>query len=435
MHLQYNRQKIKAVIDLPGSKSISNRLLIINEVLDLNLKFENLSTAKDTTDLIKAIEQIRSGNNKVIDIGHAGTDMRFLTALLSIKEGDWILTGSERMKERPISELVDALKQIGAEISYLEKDGFPPLKITGKKLKGGKIQIDGSISSQFISALLLIAPALEKGIKIKIKNDVVSRSYILMTLHLLAEFGVKVSTILNSIIVSADLSKQSQFAILSTQYHIESDWSSASYLYSLVALSKNGEIILKGLRNKSSQGDSVLPEIYKHFGVSSHFENGNLVLKKNSGQTAHFEYNFTDCPDLAQTVAVTCLGLNINCHLKGLSTLKHKETDRLLALKTELEKFGAGVTITDNSLEIKSNTEHGTRNMEQETWNKEQGTSNFKLQTYKDHRMAMSFAPLALIFDNIIIEDPEVVQKSYPEFWEDLKMAGLETIATKTQKH
>jgi 3-phosphoshikimate 1-carboxyvinyltransferase len=418
MLLKYNNSNINATIQLPSSKSLSNRLLILNEVLNLNIQLKNISTAKDTQDLIAALKQIKEGKNNVIDIGHAGTDMRFLTALLSVTPGEWVLTGSDRMKERPIGELVNALKQIGAQITYIEKEGFPPLEITGKKLKGGKIEIDGSISSQFISALLLIAPALEGGLEIKINNEIVSWSYILMTLDILCTAGIKVSTVLNTIKVTplqtpnSQLRTNSELRTKNSELTVESDWSSASYWFIIVALSKNAEVHLLGLTKHSSQGDSVLPEIYKNFGVNSEFKDGELILTKNADIINYFEYNFSDCPDIAQTVAVTCLGLNINCVLKGLSTLKHKETDRLLALKNELEKFGVEVIITDDSLKI--------LHAEQEPRNKTQ-----EIATYGDHRMAMSFAPLALKLSSIKIENPEVVNKSYHKFWEDLRTAGF----------
>ncbi len=404
MLLKFTENNIKESIQLPGSKSISNRLLILNEVLKLKLKFENLSTAKDTEDLVLALKQIKKGKDRTIDIGHAGTDMRFLTALLSLTDGEWTLTGSERMKQRPIAELVNALKQLGAQISYLENEGFPPLKITGTKLSGSIIEIDGSISSQFISALLLIAPILDGGLELKIKGEIVSWSYILMTLDLLSEFGIKVSTVLNTITVKPSI------VIRHSSFEIESDWSSASYWYSIVALSKNAEITLLGLTKGSSQGDSVLPEIYRKLGVNSEFKNGDLLLRKSGATITNLTYDFSDCPDIAQTVAVTCLGLKINCHLTGLSTLKHKETDRLLALKNELEKFGSYVTITNDSIEIENNNLNSL---------------NLTIETYNDHRMAMCFAPLALIYNNLNIQNPEVVQKSYPLFWEHLKLIGV----------
>jgi 3-phosphoshikimate 1-carboxyvinyltransferase len=412
MLLKYNNEDIKARIQLPGSKSLSNRLLILNEVLHLNLQLKNISTARDTLDLIAALKQIKEAKNNIIDVGHAGTDMRFLTALLSVTPGEWVLKGSERMKERPIGELVNALKQIGAQITYLEKEGFPPLKIIGQKLQGGKIEIDGSISSQFISALLLIAPVLEAGLEIKINKEIVSWSYILMTLDILSTAGIKVSTVLNTIKVTPLQTPNFELPTKNSELTVESDWSSASYWFSIVALSKNAVIHLLGLTKHSSQGDSVLPEIYKNFGVSSEFKDGELVLSKNTEIVNNFEYNFSDCPDIAQTVAVTCLGLNINCVLKGLSTLKHKETNRLLALKNELEKFGANIETTENSIKI--DTQYIIFNLE-----------SLIINTYGDHRMAMSFAPLALKYSKIHIQHPEVVNKSYPKFWEDLNLIGI----------
>ncbi|MDO9000146.1 MAG: 3-phosphoshikimate 1-carboxyvinyltransferase [Bacteroidota bacterium] len=401
-------QFINSTIKLSGSKSIHNRMLILNDVLDLDLNFENSSTSEDTLLLKKALHEIKNKNKGTIDIHHAGTDMRFLTALLATKEGEWILTGSDRMKERPIGELVDALKSLGAEITFLEKENFPPLKITGKKLKGGKIEIDGSISSQFISALLLIAPSFEIGLELRLKNEIVSWPYIQMTIDILIEFGIIIKKSNN--LISVQKSKISP--LKSNIYNIESDWSSASYWFSIVALSKDAEIKLTGLKNKSSQADAVLPTIYKELGVLAQFKNEEICLTKNSATTNYFEYDFTNCPDIAQTVAITCFGLGIKAKLTGLKTLKLKESDRIIALKTELEKLGAIVETTDSSILI-----HETRNKKQETRN--------PINTYNDHRMAMSFAPLALLYKQIAIENPEVVTKSYPLFWEDLKSVGF----------
>jgi 3-phosphoshikimate 1-carboxyvinyltransferase len=413
MLLQYNKKEIRARIDLPGSKSISNRLLILKEVMGWKEELKDLSEAKDTQLLIQAISKIKK-KEELIDIGDAGTDMRFLTALLSITEGEWILTGSERMKERPIGELVNALRQLGSEISYDGKNGFPPLKIKGKKLNGGKVEMDGSTSSQFITALLLISPALSKGIEIELKGNVVSWPYIIMTLDLLSEMGMKVST--QSNIISTKLTKSSiQHSTFNTQHLIEADWSSASYWFSIAALAPKAEIILKGLNEKTSQGDVVVMDIYSELGVKSEFKNGELHLTKIPVTSKKFEYDFVNCPDLAQTIAVTCFALGIECKLSGLSTLKVKETDRILALKNELEKLGAKVKCTDSELEIAASS---ASNFNPET-------SNFKLQTYKDHRMALSFAPLALLYDSIEIEDPNVVEKSYPDYWKDLDLAGI----------
>lgn len=399
---------LNTTIKLFGSKSINNRLLILNEVLGLNLTFKNNSTSEDTLLLQKALSEIKSKGNAVIDVHHAGTDMRFLTAYLSIIKGEWILTGSDRMKERPVGELVTALRSLGADITYLEKENYPPLKINGKKISGGKIEIDGSFSSQFISALLLIAPKFENGIELTLKNEIVSWPYIQMTIDILNEFGVTVSTNLNTIKVSRSLDTNPKPIV----YEVESDWSSASYWFSVVALSKNAEITLTGLKNNSSQADSILPELYKHFGVESEFKNNGLILSKNLKHTTNFEYDFTNCPDIAQTIAVTCFGLGIKAKLTGLRTLKLKESDRIVALKTELEKFGANIEITLDSLIIN------------ETQNKKTETRN-PVSTYNDHRMAMSFAPLALLYKQLYIQKPEVVSKSYPLFWEDLKSVGF----------
>lgn len=404
---------VNTTIKLTGSKSINNRLLILNEVLDLDLHFQNRSTSEDTLLLQNALLSIKDKTSATIDVHHAGTDMRFLTAYLATKKGEWILTGSERMKERPIGDLVKALRSLGAEITFLEKENFPPLKISGKTLAGGKIEIDGSVSSQFISALLLIAPTFENGLELTLKNDIVSWPYIQMTLDTLSEFGVKVSTNLNIIKVSKSLIINPKSLVV----EVESDWSSASYWFSIVALSKNAEIKLTGLKDRSPQADSVLPQLYKQLGVNTQFKNNELVLSKNEEKISGFEYDFTNCPDIAQTIAVTCFGLGIKAKLTGLKTLKLKESDRIVALKTELEKFGAIVEITDNSIEIKDSG-YKTQDSPIES-------NDLLLETYNDHRMAMSFAPLALSYEQLFIQNPEVVTKSYPLFWEDLKSVGF----------
>lgn len=406
MTLRYNGSPINATIDLPGSKSISNRLLILKEVLTAKTEILNLSQSKDTHDLIIAIDTIKNSNNNIIDVGPAGTSMRFLTAFLASKKGEWIISGSERMKERPIKPLVEGLRQLGADISYKEKEGFPPLHIKGKSLRGGTIEIDGSISSQFITALLLSAPLLETDLRIVLKNEMVSWPYIKMTIALLEEFGVNTSVEQNSISV---FKRTDKTPILS--FSVEADWSSASYWFSIAALSKNSEIRLRGLREKSLQGDSVLLSFYEKLGVKGTFSGDELILKNTGSCVSNFIHDFSGCPDIAQTVAVTCLGLNIPCRLTGLSTLKHKETDRISALKTELEKFDAIVSATENSFEF--------------TPGKFSQGTPIAIETYKDHRMAMSFAPLALKYSSIEIKDPCVVQKSYPEFWEHLRVARV----------
>jgi 3-phosphoshikimate 1-carboxyvinyltransferase len=399
---------VKADLELPGSKSISNRLLMIREIHGLQVLFKNLSESEDTVLLAKALGSCRGKKNATIDVHHAGTDMRFLTAYLSTKAGEWMLTGSERMKQRPIAELVEGLKKIGADISYLGKQGFPPLKIKGKKLSGGKTELDAGISSQFISALLLNAPMLEKGLEIELKGEVVSKSYIQMTIELLRLFGGEIEY--NGNIISC---KPCRLSYKNTHVPVESDWSSASYWYSITALSQNAEINLRHLNRKSLQPDSILPSLYNKLGVKTEFTENGVKLSKQKVEINEFEYDFKDCPDMAQTVAATCFGLSIKVQLNGLQTLKHKETDRILALKTELEKMGAKVEITDSSLKLL-------------TFNPQLQTSNFELVTYSDHRMALSFAPLALVCKSITIGDEEVINKSYPGFWDDLGEAGFE---------
>ncbi len=399
---------INCSLKISGSKSISNRLLILNEVLNLKLSFENLSDSDDTQLLQNALAVIKNKSSAVINVQHAGSDMRFLTALLAITSGEWTLTGSERMKQRPIGELVNGLKKLGANIQYLEQENFPPIKINGKKLMGGSIEIDGSQSSQFISALLLIAPTLERGLELKLKGTLVSRPYIDMTLDLLKQFGVKITNT-NQIIHI----KHSTFNIQHSTFLIESDWSSASYWYSICALSPKSTVALNYFSKKSLQADSVLPKLYEQLGVITEYNENGIILTNTATQLNEFNYDFTNCPDIAQTIAVTCFGLGIKATLIGLQTLKIKETDRILALKTELEKLGAMVQIANNSISIQSKP------------NFQLSTFNFQFSTYNDHRMAMSFAPLAGVYHKILIQHPHVVSKSYPTFWEDLKTAGF----------
>ncbi len=399
---------IKTIVELPGSKSISNRLMMIRAISGLSIHFKNLSDSEDSILIAKALGQIQNKTSGTLNIHHAGTDMRFLTAYLSTREGEWIITGSDRMKQRPIAELVNALKQLGADISYLEKEGFPPLKIKGKKLSGGKVEIDASISSQFISALLLVAPKFQKGLDLVLKGKIVSMPYINMTASLLKEFGIYVSFTGNNIVVSP-----SAFTIFTPQFLVESDWSAASYWYGMVALSDNAEVVLKFLDKISLQADRILPGIYNSLGVNTEFIEKGVRLTRKKISDTEFRYDFTDCPDIAQTVAVTCFGLGIKANLTGLQTLKIKETDRISALKNEFEKLGAKVETTDNSIIITP----GQSNIENQTSN---------IVTYKDHRMAMSFAPLALKFPGLKIEHPEVVEKSYPAFWDDMEEAGFD---------
>ena len=399
----------QSTIKITGSKSETNRLLLL-QALYPNISLENTSNSDDSEVMVEALLKSKIKNQKslIIDVHHAGTAMRFLTAFFAIQEGkEVVLTGSSRMKERPIKILVEALKQLGAEITYEENEGFPPIKIKGKKLTKSKVSLPANVSSQYISALLLIAPKLENGLELILEGEITSIPYIKMTLALLNEIGATTSFVENKIIV-----KPLQSAICNLQ-SVESDWSSASYWYSIVALSEIGtQITLSSYKQNSLQGDSVLSKIYKDFGVETIF-NANksiTILKSAICNLQSLICNLNNSPDIAQTIAVTCFGLGIGCNLTGLHTLKIKETDRLEALKTELSKLGANISVTDDSLTIQqSNTLN----------------SNIAIATYQDHRMAMAFAPFALK-TSLIIQDAEVVSKSYPTFWEDLKSIGFQ---------
>lgn len=407
LKLSYKLQNSNFKLKISGSKSETNRLLIL-QALYPNLLLENTSYSDDSEVMRNALRRqpsvmgFRSHN-----VLHAGTAMRFLTAYFSIKsQTKVVLTGSSRMKERPIKILVEALNQLGAEITYEEKEGFPPLKIKGKKLTKTKVSLPANISSQYISALLLIAPKLENGLEVTLEGEITSIPYINMTLALLNEIGVETSFIENRIIVKP------KFTIYNSQFIIESDWSSASYWFSIVALSEIGiQITLSSFKENSLQGDFALVEIYKNFGVETVFNDNNSITisKVNTKFQKSFNFNLQSSPDIAQTIAVTCFGLGISTHLTGLHTLKIKETDRLQALKIELTKLGATISVTNDSLTLEQS---------------ENINPNVSISTYQDHRMAMSFAPLALKVP-IVIENAEVVSKSYPAFWEDCKQFGF----------
>ena len=413
--LQSSSIQQPASIKITGSKSETNRLLLL-QALFPNLTLENTSNSDDSEVMSRALNsQLTTHNSQLIDVHHAGTAMRFLTSFFAIQEGkEVVLTGSSRMKERPIKILVDALNQLGAEISYEENEGFPPIKIRGKKLTQNKVSLPANVSSQYISALLLIAPKLENGLELTLEGEITSIPYIKMTLALLNEIGVTTSFVGN------EISVKSQFTIHNSQFTIESDWSSASYWYSIVALSEIGfQVTLSSYKENSLQGDSALVEIYKNLGIETVFNKNEITIHKVENlkpdpsdnelakQTLNFELN--NCPDIAQTIAVTCFGLGIGCNLHGLHTLKIKETDRLEALKIELTKLGAKVSVTNNSLTLESsNIIH----------------QNVAINTYQDHRMAMAFAPLALKV-SLTINEAEVVSKSYPGFWEDLEIIGI----------
>ncbi|MFI0426845.1 MAG: 3-phosphoshikimate 1-carboxyvinyltransferase [Flavobacterium sp.] len=412
LHLEKGKGKReKGKVKITGSKSETNRLFLL-QALYPNLTLKNTSNSDDSEAMLKALQnsQFATRNSQLIDVHHAGTAMRFLTAYFSIQEGkEVVLTGSSRMKERPIKILVDALNQLGAEICYEENDGFPPIRIKGKKLTQNNVSLSANVSSQYISALLLIAPKLENGLELSLEGEITSISYIKMTLALLNEIGVETSFDGNKILVKP------QFTIRNSQFIIESDWSSASYWYSIVALSEIGtQVTLSSYKKDSLQGDSALVNIYQDFGVETTFNSDNsITISKerihNSQLTTH-NSQLNNFPDIAQTIAVTCFGLGIGCHLTGLHTLKIKETDRLEALKTELSKFGANISVTNDSLTIQQS---------------DNLNPNISISTYQDHRMAMAFAPLALKVP-IVIEDAEVVTKSYPSFWEDLRNFGFE---------
>jgi 3-phosphoshikimate 1-carboxyvinyltransferase len=401
----------QSAIAITGSKSETNRLLLL-QALYPNLTLENTSNSDDSEVMIKALQNFHlpTSISQLINVHHAGTAMRFLTAYFAIQENrEVILTGSSRMKERPIKILVDALRKLGAEISYEENEGFPPIKIKGKKLLQNKVSLPANVSSQYISALLLIAPKLENGLELTLEGEITSVPYIKMTLALLNEIGVKTSFADNNIVVKPQTINYKPQII-----SVESDWSSASYFYSIIALSEIGtEITLSSYKKNSLQGDSALVEIYKNFGVETVFNNNQSITISKINVHNSFPFgegwDGANSPDIAQTIAVTCFGLGIGCHLTGLHTLKIKETDRLKALKNELTKLGATISVTNDSLTLVS----GSPPLE-----------GLGVATYQDHRMAMAFAPLALKVP-IIIEDAEVVSKSYPKFWEDLQSIGF----------
>lgn len=406
MNLKLSRSSVisNKTIAITGSKSETNRLLLL-QALYPEIQIENSSNSDDSEAMTKALSQ--TSQTTIIDIHHAGTAMRFLTAFYSMQEGnEVVLTGSDRMKERPIKILVDALNELGAEISYEAKEGFPPIRIKGQKITKSKVTLKADVSSQYISALLLIAPKLENGLELTLEGEITSVPYIKMTLALLNEIGVKTSFIDNRIIVipTNNVSKNKLI--------VESDWSSASYWYSIVALSDVGtKITLSSYKQNSLQGDSALAEIYTNFGVKTVFKEYQIFLHKvENFKPETLNLKLDDCPDIAQTIAVTAFGLGIGCHLTGLHTLKIKETDRLEALKTELTKLGAEISVTNDSLHLKASATI---------------IENVSIATYQDHRMAMSFAPLALK-TSITIENAEVVSKSYPTFWEDLKQVGFQ---------
>lgn len=400
IRLTHPSKKVAGTLQLTGSKSESNRLLIL-KALHPGFKVENRSDAADTELLQKALES----KEREIDIGQAGTAMRFLTAYFSIQPGrETLLTGSVRMKQRPIRILVDALRELGAEIHYLEGAGYPPLLISGKKLPGGWVRLSAAVSSQYATALLLIAAKLARGLRLTLEGAIASMPYIDMTIDLLRRLGITVNWDGQTITVFPQRKDPAK------SIAIESDWSAASYYYAIAALAKQASLRLKTFTPYSIQGDSKLQGIYKRFAVHSDFAPPHLILQKENRVLPPFvAFDLMAMPDMAQTIAVSCFGLGVACRLTGLHTLKIKETDRLLALQNELQKLGARIAVTHDTLYLdKSETIH----------------PEVRIKTYGDHRMAMAFAPLALKVP-IAIEAPEVVEKSYPRFWDDLQQLGF----------
>ena len=401
LKIQNSNKEANGDLTITGSKSESNRLLII-QALYPQIEIHNLSKSDDSK---VTLEGLKSKKN-VIDINHAGTAMRFLTAYFAIQpHREIVLTGSNRMQERPIKLLVEALNSLGADITYEKEPGFPPLIIRGKEISINRVSLPANISSQYISALMLVAPALKNGLKIDLIGETTSFPYIKMTQSIMDQLGFETAFDGNQISI------KSASSVNLNHWKIESDWSSASYFYSIVALADRSEISLKSFFEESKQGDAALTEIYEKFGVKTTHSNGKIILSKitDFNPPNFITLNLKNTPDLAQTIAVTCLGLNIDCKLSGLHTLKIKETNRLTALKTEIEKLGGNVKITDRSLEL---------------LNTGKINENILIDTYNDHRMAMAFAPLGLRVP-ININNPKVVSKSYPDFWNDLQKIGF----------
>jgi len=412
--LQAQSRSLKGTIELASSKSISNRVLIIRALCATPFAIHRLANAKDT----EVLDQLLNSEEQVFDVGAAGTTFRFLTAWLSLQQGEQILTGSERMQQRPIGALVEALRKIGADITYMNQEGYPPLRIGAPKSMGAthELSVPANISSQYISALLLIAPALPKGLQLTLEGEIVSRPYIEMTLRLMAHFGVAHTWDGNVITVERQSYEGRDFTI-------EADWSAASYYYAMAAIADEADIRLEGLYENSLQGDAVLSEMMKAFGVQTHFDAEGIRIVKKAGTPApeFFEYDFVKCPDIAQTLAVVCAALGTQGLFTGLDTLRIKETDRIAALQTELQKAGVYLSKLPARFSQKTNKEFYMIEGKAEIQNKP------VFDTYEDHRMAMAFAPLALLAP-VAIADSRVVEKSYPDFWNDFQKLGIATL-------
>lgn len=394
-------KSVQTTIQLPASKSISNRALILNALSLSTAPIKNLSDCEDTQVIIDAF----NSNTNQFDVKAAGTAMRFLTAFLAGMDGNWIIGGSKRMHERPIHPLVETLIALGADIEYIEKDGYPPLNIKGKKLKGGEVYLSGNISSQFISALLMVGPIMENGLIIHIENEIVSKPYIQLTIGLMAKYGVKVNWEGNTISV-----KQQKYKPV--EITVESDWSAASYWYEIASLIPGSEITLKGLTKESLQGDSNVVNLFTDMGVTTEFESDGIIIRSIKKRTKKFFHNFVNEPDLVQTFAAACCFKNTHFLFSGIQSLKIKETDRVQAMINEFKKLG--YVLKENEIGMLE-------------WDGErcEPVVNPSIDTYDDHRMAMSFTPGAIALGSININDPHVVSKSYPQFWNDLKHAGF----------
>lgn len=398
-------EKTAVRIELPSSKSISNRVLIMNALSPVPAKLGYIAQCDDTDVMVKALQ----GDGNHVDIGAAGTAMRFLTAYYSQMPGTHTITGSERMRKRPIKILVDALNQAGANISYAGEEGFPPLKIEGRKLKGGHVELDSSVSSQYISALMMVAPTMERGLELELKGKLVSLPYILMTKQLMEQFGAKVGMNGNTISIAPQ-----QYA--AKDMDVESDWSASSYWYEIAALASNATIELPRLYNPSVQGDSQIAKLFAPLGIETTFCGDKVVLTKTGEPTGHYEADLVEQPDLAQTFVVTCCLLGTRFRFSGLGNLKIKETDRIAALINEMAKLGYRISEPEEGVLAWD----GTRTAPDPTPGHEPS-----IATYEDHRMAMAFAPACLHLASIKIENAQVVSKSYPLYWENLKQAGF----------
>lgn len=409
---------LKGTVALPASKSISNRVLLIRALQDKDFPVTNLSEADDTVLLRELLDKISAHKrNRIceLDTANAGTVMRFLTAYLAVLPGHWVLTGSDRMRQRPIGVLVEALQSLGADIEYLAKPGFPPLLVKGRPLEGGDITVDAGISSQFISALLLLGPSLNGGLTVRYRNRPVSMPYIEMTMKLMERFGVKATFGKHCVVVE-------EGSYQPVSYEVEPDWSSAAFWYETAALADDASLTLPGLLKESLQGDSVLPGIYTNFGVNTEYTSEGVILTGGGKRSEGFYFDFTDHPDLAPAVITTCAALGIRGRFEGLSSLRIKETDRIAALQAEYEKLGIEVEsaeITDMLQSIELAPRKKKKNLH---------SPGLLFETYGDHRMAMTFAPLALKLGPVKIVNPDVVTKSYPGFWDEMRRVGFEVI-------